>query len=348
MFPYNSTGVVGDFLELYWSYDAEQNYLKMAFRYQTDQNYVGLALNTSVMVPSRAIVALSGNSTPIEYDMKGRDTLAVVPIQDISPPLQAIYRNTRAAKTITSGTVSNLTCYFEVNLQENPVPDVERLPLIYAAGPRMDGNAALGNHGVGARGDTTVNLTSAEATLTSGSGVEAIVIAHGVLMFLSWNVMVPFSILAARWMRHLDPTWFKTHYYSNWSAVIIFVIAFILGIITGSRTQLVHLGLGIAVLVLTAIQISVAQYRPGKDTPSRMLWYVTHFGAGKVLWVLATANVFIGLNIVDAHKLFYAGVGILAAIFVLLASYGQFRRVMNSQTQPQTPQKDDDVANELA
>lgn len=147
---------------------------------------------------------------------------------------------------------------------------------------------------------------------------------HGVLMAISWGFLFPVGVTIARFMKHLDPLWFKLHRGIQILGFALTIIAFIIILETGSHTEHAHMGIGITVVILTTIQVIVAIFRPHKDAPRRWLFNLFHWWNGRGLLVLALINCFIGLGILRTSDGYKAALGTIwgtIALVYLVSSY---------------------------
>ena len=69
-------------------------------------------------------------------------------------------------------------------------------------------DASVGCDGVGY---TPINPCATASSSNALSATQQLVLAHGSLMLVSWGVILPMGVLAAHFLRHRDPTWFKAH-----------------------------------------------------------------------------------------------------------------------------------------
>jgi sulfoxide reductase catalytic subunit YedY len=123
---------------------------------------------------------------------------------------------------------------------------------------------------------TTVDLSTGSAS--HNVGASASFIAHGVLMFVAWGVIVPVILVAARYVRVLPKSsflgklWIKTHKYAAYAATILALVGSIVTTVhlddLGSlHLQSTHSQLGVACMVFLGVQIGLGIFRPPPNKP---------------------------------------------------------------------------------
>eukprot|EP01123_Difflugia_compressa_P009411 TRINITY_DN3114_c0_g1_i1.p1 TRINITY_DN3114_c0_g1~~TRINITY_DN3114_c0_g1_i1.p1 ORF type:complete len:702 (-),score=118.02 TRINITY_DN3114_c0_g1_i1:13-1986(-) len=129
-------------------------------------------------------------------------------------------------------------------------------------------------------------------------------LSHGVIMFFSWGVLIPFGAFFARFGRHLPGAlWFRVHRITQplscFFAFVAIIIAFVM--VEGNHFRtLFHGQLGVAIMLLCLIQVVIAIFRPPKEVnkdPSkkRKVFDYFHWWVGRVLVVLGLFNCFGGI-----------------------------------------------------
>lgn len=125
---------------------------------------------------------------------------------------------------------------------------------------------------------------------------------HGAMNMLAWGILAPVGVMSARYFKKWDPTWFYSHVLIQILAFALGVAAIILGIVLEGvlnvgDTITRHKIIGIAVLVLGCLQVTAILARPEKGSKARKYWNWYHHYAGRVLIILAVANIFYGLSL---------------------------------------------------
>lgn len=151
---------------------------------------------------------------------------------------------------------------------------------------------------------------------------------HARLMVLSWALLTPIGVLAARyfkvlpwqdWPRQLDnQTWWRLHRSTQYSVVVLTALAFTLILLAPpnpSRTDgaVWHHAFGFLVIGLAAIQIVGAQFRGTKGGPTapaadgslrgdhydmtlrRRIFEAVHKTSGYIAAVVSFVAIFLGL-----------------------------------------------------
>ena len=86
-----------------------------------------------------------------------------------------------------------------------------------------------------------------------------------------------------------------------------------------SQKQVLHAGFGIAVMVLTVLQVIAGMCRPGPDTgKKRVAFNWVHRLAGSLSYILAAATMFIGSRMeYMTERMKTTGTGLLAGLVVV-------------------------------
>ncbi|KAL8026889.1 hypothetical protein ABFX02_14G059100 [Erythranthe guttata] len=152
---------------------------------------------------------------------------------------------------------------------------------------------------------------------------------HGILNVVSWGIMFPIGIVMARYLRTFpsaDPAWFYLHVSCQVSAYAIGVAGWATGLKLGSESKGVtysyHRNIGIALFVLSTLQVLALLLRPKKDHKYRLYWNVYHHGVGYSVLILSIINVFKGFDILKPEpkweNAYIIVIGIVGGITVLL------------------------------
>mmetsp|Transcript_6002 Transcript_6002/g.10092 ORF Transcript_6002/g.10092 Transcript_6002/m.10092 type:complete len:775 (-) Transcript_6002:103-2427(-) len=122
-------------------------------------------------------------------------------------------------------------------------------------------------------------------------------LAHGIIAFIAWGVMVPTAVQSAI-MRSLfkGPMWFKLHQNINATAMALTVAVFAIGVAVTSKEGAVHFvnsheRMGLAMFLLVIIQVVDGAIRPPTPAPgsedektlSRKTWEIGHRIGGVAL-----------------------------------------------------------------
>ncbi|PIN23122.1 putative membrane protein [Handroanthus impetiginosus] len=145
---------------------------------------------------------------------------------------------------------------------------------------------------------------------------------HGILNMLGWGILLPIGVMVARHMRKWDPLWFYSHVVIQTSGFALGFSGVICGLVLEDRLNASvsrHKGLGIFILVLGCLQVMALLIRPDKASKVRKYWNWYHFGVGRVLIVLAAANVFYGIHLGNAGSGWNVGYAVALAILFIIA-----------------------------
>lgn len=138
---------------------------------------------------------------------------------------------------------------------------------------------------------------------------------HGVTMFLSWGLLLPIGVAAARFGRHLpNALWFRIHRPVQATGVLLQLAGFIAAMLmvpVGKFSAQPHAGIGALVFLLGILQPVNAFFRPhvepGKEkSKNRRRWELLHLWSGRVALFLGMLNPFWGLRHIDARNVFRA------------------------------------------
>lgn len=145
---------------------------------------------------------------------------------------------------------------------------------------------------------------------------------HGVLNTVGWGILLPCGVLAARYLRFTDPTWFYAHVFLQLSGYILGVAGWATGLRLGNYSAGVtyhkHRIIGIAVFTIATLQVTALLLRPKKDHKIRKAWNFYHYILGTTILVLAILNIFYGFDILSPPgKWRRAYVGVLIALAIL-------------------------------
>ncbi|KAG4123019.1 hypothetical protein ERO13_D11G305112v2 [Gossypium hirsutum] len=100
-------------------------------------------------------------------------------------------------------------------------------------------------------------ILSVQVLLICGSseaeqGLQPVKAVHGFMLFLSWGILIPGGILAARYLKHVKGDgWYQNHIYLQYSglAIIILGVLFAVAELRGFYVSSLHVQLGIVAIV---------------------------------------------------------------------------------------------------
>ncbi|CAM6084895.1 unnamed protein product [Calypogeia fissa] len=150
---------------------------------------------------------------------------------------------------------------------------------------------------------TSVGVIDVESgtvvTDAGASNTPAIQNIHGILNAISWGVLFPVGIMAARYMKPFavfNPIWFYVHVGCQVCGYILGVAGFATGlkILDPSDFNHEHRNLGIALFVFATVQVAALLLRPGSKHKLRQVWNVYHYAFGYAIIIMSIINIFQG------------------------------------------------------
>ncbi|CAM6091166.1 unnamed protein product [Calypogeia fissa] len=137
-------------------------------------------------------------------------------------------------------------------------------------------------------------------TVVAGaSNTPAIQNIHGILNAISWGVLFPVGIMAARYMKPFavfNPIWFYVHVGSQVCGYILGVAGFATGlkILDPADFNHEHRNLGIALFVFATLQVASLLLRPSPNHKLRQVWNLYHYAFGYAIVIMSIINIFQG------------------------------------------------------
>ncbi|XP_024386018.1 cytochrome b561 and DOMON domain-containing protein At5g47530 [Physcomitrium patens] len=132
---------------------------------------------------------------------------------------------------------------------------------------------------------------------------------HGIINAISWGILLPIGLLAARYLRPFnfaDPAWFYIHAFCQITGYAGGTAGWILGLRLqklANPIKYYHRNLGIAVWALATLQILAATLlRPKPKTKGRPLWNVIHHTLGFLIVILGVVNIFEGIDLLGVEN----------------------------------------------
>ena len=185
-----------------------------------------------------------------------------------------------------------------------PIVPSSNTLLLWGFGSAPYGPGSAGYHGR-ERGRFLVSLSGSDAPLLGGVAfgidpVDVYKMAHGVLMFLGWGVLLPLGAVTSRFFRHHDPLWFDIHRFLQMSGLLSGFIGWVIALVQftpfGAMPRLgqAHYTFGMMVMVLGLMQPLNGILRPHKGQPFRKQWEWLHKGSGYTALFLAWPTIFMG------------------------------------------------------
>uniref|UniRef100_A0A6M2F461 Cytochrome b561 domain-containing protein n=1 Tax=Populus davidiana TaxID=266767 RepID=A0A6M2F461_9ROSI len=147
--------------------------------------------------------------------------------------------------------------------------------------------------------------------LLMGGSAEAeqdlrpVLAVHGFMMFLSWGILLPGGILAARYLKHVKgDSWYQIHVSLQYSGLAILLLGLLFAVaeLRGLNISSVHVKFGLAAIFLACVQPVNATMRPKKSangeevSSKRRLWEYFHVIVGRSAIIVGIAALFSGMK----------------------------------------------------
>ncbi|XP_054785287.1 cytochrome b561 and DOMON domain-containing protein At3g07570 isoform X2 [Prosopis cineraria] len=176
------------------------------------------------------------------------------------------------------------------------------------------------------------SATGSSSSASSSSSVNSIVSlkrTHGLLNILGWGILIIMGAIIARHFKQWDPLWFYFHVSVQSLGFLLGFIGVISGLILNDRLHAnvqIHKALGIIILVLACLQMMAILARPKKESKARKYWNLYHHNTGRILIILAIANIFYGIHLGHEGSAWKIGYGIVLAILFFIAFIFEMRK----------------------
>lgn len=301
-------------VSVYWTIDTDKKTIATLFTGKPKKGgFVGWGWGAKRMVGSNAAVAFVDPSTkkPRLEDFALRSKSESGVVIDSKQGLLV-----READIASDGTIKG---YFVRPLDG----DVKEgtVSAIWAVGPSTTGNVTLSDHESSkASGDFNLERTGREEGGGS-SGFEGHWKFHGVLLAITWFLLVPTGIIWMRYLKKYNPLAFQVHRAIMVTVLLLVLIGFLIGLVKGEREKRAHLSIGSAVMALVVLQVVMGTFRPNHESRFRWIFYIVHSNAGRAAYIAGVINCFIGLDIIDAKAYWFVlcvgAVVLFAAAFIL-------------------------------
>ena len=206
--------------------------------------------------------------------------------------------------------------------------------IVCAAGPLPPSSTSvISKHNV----TSTNSIVFATGVVTDVTASTVWRTAHITLMSLAFGLILPAAIFSSRFFkfyRFHSRVWFDTHWLLATTALVMVLAGFIIGVnkigygdVGGVYSA--HRNIGIAVLTFLLIQYIIALIRPGPPTvmqddmtTARYVWQIIHHWNGRLVYLLAIANVFVGFNIINDRSMLIL-FAVLWSIIIAVGIYWQ-------------------------
>ncbi|KAK4743954.1 hypothetical protein SAY87_010266 [Trapa incisa] len=316
---------------LHWNYDTSTGKVQLAYRHISvdTSKWVAWAINptSTGMAGSQALVAyqLSDGSIRAYTSPITRTSGTTLAEGALSFDVSDISATYASGEMIIFATIT-------------PPGNSTTVNQVWQDGPIASGGTP-GQHplsGSNVQSSGSINFASGLAAAGGGSSRTRRKNIHGVLNAVSWGVLMPVGVIAARYLKVFksgDPAWFYLHVTCQSSAYIVGVVGWATGLKLGSEskgiTYTTHRIIGIILFCLATLQVFALLMRPNKDHKNRKYWNVYHHMVGYSVIILSCINIFKGFDALNnPHKKWkraYMGVLIsLGVNFLWLEAYTWF------------------------
>ncbi|KAG5021775.1 hypothetical protein JHK85_018117 [Glycine max] len=160
------------------------------------------------------------------------------------------------------------------------------------------------------------------SSATTGNSYTILKRSHGILNIFGWGILIIMGAIVARYFKEWDPFWFYFHASVQSLGFVLGVTGVISGFVLNNQLHTdvsLHKVLGIVIFVLACLQIMALLGRPKKESKVRKYWNVYHHNLGRILIILAIANIFYGIKLGKEGSGWNIGYGIVLAVLLTMA-----------------------------
>jgi len=301
-------------LIVYYRVDNATQTVKIAVSAKTN-GWVGIGISKTpqTMIGSEAVIGWAGNETLIASYILGEKSIAGVTRNDQAIPLSdtSVCNNPAEPITIIKFTRS-------INAGQNKLDQGDNPNVVCAYGEKPELSYHGPEHHDAGRVDFFAKNGSDTYSGTHGGGR----LAHGILMFIAWGIILQVGAIAARYCKHIpNALWFKVHMWSQLLGYFFVFVAFITIVVTvGSpafQQSTGHGPLGLVLFIFVSIQVIAALFRPHPPRSglpaekTRRVWEVSHWWIGRGMLLYAVLVMYTGL----------AQYGAGVAVYVIFSIY---------------------------
>ncbi|KAK4268100.1 hypothetical protein QN277_024803 [Acacia crassicarpa] len=175
----------------------------------------------------------------------------------------------------------------------------------------------------------TGSSASSSSSSLSGNSIVSLKRTHGLLNILGWGILIIMGAIIARHFKQWDPFWFYFHVSVQSVGFILGLIGVITGLILNDQLHAdveIHKVLGIIVLTLACLQMMAILARPNREAKARKYWNLYHHNTGRILIIIAIANIFYGIHLGHEGSAWKIGYGIVLAILFFIAFIFEMRK----------------------
>ena len=280
-------------LILFWNLtDTLSTFLHARLQYK-GKGWIGFGFsNNGLMIGNNAIIGtMESEPRVLKYKLSARRLSGIELLPEANQTLQNVVFEQTESET-------NMT--FSKLLQEDGEITIdERTIFIWSYGS----SNILSTHI--AQGSYIIDLSQCSQERNATFSVKNEWKAHGIMMFVSWGVLVPLAI-AFQILRRFSYKYTHIHVSLNLSAYLSVIASFIISIITTDNQKLHHFDgkhqvMGFALIVVASLQVMGGITRPHANreieiTKTRKYWECVHKSSGYILLVFSSLVILSGLE----------------------------------------------------
>lgn len=303
---------LADKFDVYW--DLEGGELTTLFTAEADDGdgYIAWGWGHDAMVPGNAVVV---SIDPKSGDAVARDHA----LTSKSPAGVTVDSSSKLTALDAEATGKRMTGIFTRSLSDK-VTNGET-DAIWAVGGAPTKPNELSYHK--SQGRARLDLSAAVAgdgeIVSDAKKLTALWKVHAWMMGIAWVVLAPLAIMTMRFGKKWNPLSFRLHQMGMILVFLLALAAFIIALVTGARNHIAHFAVGVAVMVLAVLVIVGGLFRPGKvAVTKRRVFFILHSNFGRLAWVLAVVNCFLGLGVAGSGIALFIIVGVGVALFTLV------------------------------
>ncbi|KAG6500749.1 hypothetical protein ZIOFF_040599 [Zingiber officinale] len=303
---YNHTVLLDDDqVAFFWTLHPDSISIAARSKKTSTSGYLAIAIGDG-MVNSHAYVGWTdadGNGRVSTYWIDGKDVSRLHPTSE-KQLADARFQSEKGLLSLEFRRPLSSPCVGWPECENHIDPDLP-LPIVWARGARWsDTRLSWGNmHAI--TSDRAVRVLLTHGTVEEVKGVPLAYAAHGFFMFISWGILLPCGVLAARYLRR---QWHLRLQSSGLALALIAIVpaAFELRGLVLSST---HSAIGIAAMSMACAQPINAYLRPkppaaGGEVASgaTILWPSIHFWIGRSAILVGIVAILSGLKqVADAY-----------------------------------------------
>jgi hypothetical protein len=329
---YPFTAALGPALALSWRIQGNAAMMRLAYSGANGPTWFAFGFNDRAAMSGGDVVVFepgkAAGSQLNQYAITSRASSGVSMVAAAAQKLSGVIATPGAGGAMTVEWTRPLAAGSYAGARAIPASGATYV--LFAVGMRSQ--LTIGMHADEDAGSGQLDLST--GAFTASASRTAIIVAHGVVMFLAWGLLAPAGVLVARFTKHVQPAdgpsafWFTTHRIVQVTSMVLSVVGLVLAIVMvapGPHFAEAHHIIGVVVVALGLLQPVNACCRPAKmpgkkrQSLGRTAWEWLHKGSGYAALLLAVVTVFLGLQEAQARAPYFAAYGALLAVGLCLA-----------------------------